>query len=169
MFFDIYEDLGISGHRYFIGNSGANEIIVLGSFPSTATAFESDQTTTCAKRIAEHNFFDGFILVNIYPVRLSYFDGNLDRHTGESNIEQIKRVLADHPMCKKIWACWGNKINEIDGLRDYLRELYRQIGGNDFEWLHFGGITKSGNPRTAIGNGYSNEFSRLDIENYLRI
>ncbi|MBI2419155.1 MAG: DUF1643 domain-containing protein, partial [Ignavibacteriales bacterium] len=65
----IYEKSTNNSARFVLGETGKKTIICIGVNPSTATPDKLDPTLESVKRIAKHNGFDGWIMLNIYAQR----------------------------------------------------------------------------------------------------
>ena len=57
--------------RYLLAKKGKNNLLVVGLNPSTADEANLDPTSKNIDRIARKNGYDGWLLVNLYPVRKS--------------------------------------------------------------------------------------------------
>ncbi len=55
--------------RYVLAKYETNPLIVFGINPSTATAEEKDTTISIVDRIAKKRGCDGYIMLNVYPIR----------------------------------------------------------------------------------------------------
>lgn len=167
--FDIYKATEDNLSRYTIGKLGSNMLFVIGTIPSTSTSTTSDQSTTCVSNISSKHGYDGFVLVNLYPVRKLNFQEPFDVEEKQNNINEIQEVLRNYPKCNTIWAAWGDNIDRNEEYRLMLKEIYSSIKAEAFNWVCFGGITSNGNPKSPIGNSYSNSFEKFDIKRYCYI
>ena len=78
--------LGNEKERYVLGQPGDKNILVFGVNPSTAVAGKDDPTIRKVRSISQHDGFDGWIMVNLYP-------GNIIVHTVK-HIMMIKYWIA---------------------------------------------------------------------------
>jgi hypothetical protein len=120
--YDIYQSTADDACRFALGRSGRRTLVVVGLNPSTATREKSDPTAAKVERVARAYGYDGFVLVNLCPVRAT------DCHTLpttvepgllEANLEAIGDVAAS-VQDLVLWAAWGAPIlmrvvSEIDG------------------------------------------------------
>ena len=67
--YDIYHSDQNDQWRYTLGRSGARPLLVIGLNPSTATQEKLDPTVTRVEKVAQQCGFDGFVMLNLYPVR----------------------------------------------------------------------------------------------------
>jgi hypothetical protein len=70
--FDIYEKNDDNSSRFLLGKSGKKKLFVIGLNPSTATDIKPDATITRVNKVAIQNGFDGFLMLNLYPLRATY-------------------------------------------------------------------------------------------------
>ena len=54
--------------RYMLGKKGKNTLICIGANPSIASGSECDATMNLLCAILENNGYDGFIMLNLYPL-----------------------------------------------------------------------------------------------------
>ena len=57
--------------RFLIGEKGEKELLAIGLNPSSANENTLDPTSKNIKAIAKNNGFDGWWIVNLYPIRTS--------------------------------------------------------------------------------------------------
>lgn len=118
--------------RYVLGEKGKNPIICIGVNPSTAIPGKLDRTLTKVKNIAKYNKYDGWIMVNVYPLRETKPD-NLsvvqDEKIAKCNIKKIKNLLKKYPN-SDIWCAWGNVIKKRKFLEEYSKEILKNIPSN---------------------------------------
>jgi hypothetical protein len=67
--YDIYQSTADDACRFALGRSGRRRLVVVGLNPSTATREKSDPTAAKVERVARAHGYDGFVLVNLCPVR----------------------------------------------------------------------------------------------------
>ena len=67
--YDIYHPDQNNLWRYTLGRSGSKPLLVIGLNPSTATPEKLDPTVTRVEKVAQQSGFDGFVMLNLYPVR----------------------------------------------------------------------------------------------------
>lgn len=106
--------------RFLIGEKGEKELLAIGLNPSSANENTLDPTSKNIKTIAKNNGFDGWWIVNLYPIRTSN-PKNLPKRVNKimnlKNIEFINEILiSPHYNFSSILCCWGNFVNK----RSYL-------------------------------------------------
>lgn len=140
-------------YRYILGTLGCKPLIVIGLNPSTATPEHPDPTIRRIKSISEHNGFDSFIMLNLYPQRATV-PANLDVECNsilhEENLKALrwslnyaKRIYMKDPI--PIWLCWGNQIKERTYLSECWLDMHNILLAQKAELLCIS-ITKDGQP-----------------------
>lgn len=166
--YDIYKVSG-KNIRFKLGKSGNNKLIVLSLNPSTATDEKADVTVSKVERISLLNSFDGFVLVNLYPLRKtspSKLPKWKNKNIYYENLSLIINFISkeEGPV---IWAAWGKDISLRTYLRESLKLIHKSVEKFQTEWIHFGSLTKDGHPRHPSRVSYRWNFSGFDIENYV--
>jgi hypothetical protein len=164
-------DLYVAGRgdrcRYVLGRAGRRMLVVVGLNPSTATREKGDPTVTKVERIARRSGFDGFVLVNLYPLRatdLRALPARADRHAYRRNLSLIRAHLA-RLRRPTIWVAWGADV----GTRHYLAAAARALlttPRHGARWLRFGPLTRSGHPRHPSRAPYRFHLEDFDVEAY---
>lgn len=111
--------------RFVLAKKGANRLIVIGFNPSTATEAHPDNTMQSVLRIATFNGYDGFIMMNVYPLRSTSpqdLPREIDGELHAANLRVIAQTLRENPTADILLA-YGNLIT----LRDYTRRCARDI------------------------------------------
>lgn len=168
--FDIYRANESDSERYALGTEGAKKLFVVGLNPSTATAEKSDTTVSKVRSVASNNQFQGFVMLNVYPLRSTdphQLPAEGSKETIAINVSQISEI-AQHTNNPVFWAAWGGDI----GIRPYLKEALAELNQAVLEvggsWVHFGTLTQSGHPRHPSRLAYAWEFSEFNVSEYLQ-
>src|SRR6185436_1839752 len=69
LMYDLYAPSADDRCRFALGRAGERKILVIGLNPSTATRDRSDTTVAKVDAVARHNGHDGFVMLNLYPLR----------------------------------------------------------------------------------------------------
>ena len=88
--------------RYALGEPGSYNLVVIGLNPSTATPEKPDPTIKRIRKIVEKESLNGWIMVNLYPMRTPKPDElpyTMDEKIVKKNIEK-RGYLVDE--CQKI-------------------------------------------------------------------
>ncbi len=171
--YDIYSNAHDDQWRFTLGRCGSRPLLTIGLNPSTATQERADPTVAQVERIAEDKGFDGFVMLNLYPVRATDFrELPADRNelAFTTNLGRIEATVArtSKSMSKPmIWAAWGESILHHDFFIDACVALIRRLRRHHVQWVHFGEITKSGHPRHPSRVTYAWKFSKFDADSYL--
>lgn len=167
--------------RYLLGKKGENNLFVVGLNPSNADAQNLDPTSRNIEQIAKQNGYDGWLLVNLYPVRQSKpaeLSIEADREIFWYNLHLIEQLMkTDQFKIKDAWLCWGDSIDSFN--HSYLKQaagyLYKKLVKFDLDYYCIG-RTRKANPchpsQQAINchlGGIENlQFINFNFKNYVR-
>jgi len=168
--YDIYSNAQNNLCRFTLGKSGSRKLLTVGLNPSTATKEKSDTTVAKVDGVAQRNGFDGFIMLNLYPVRSTDCKAlplDVDAEAFSENLNRIEALVADDPT-SVLWAAWGENIHARDYFVAAARELFARLQDYGTTWQHFGTLTKSGHPRHPSRLNYAWSFSKLDTPRYVQ-
>lgn len=164
--YDIYSSDNKDQWRYTLGKSGKRPLVIIGLNPSTATQEKGDPTVTRVERVAQQEGFDGFVMLNLYPVRATDYrklpvKANPDAFA--KNLDAIEGVVAG---LKKptIWAAWGASVLHHGFFLKARDELYERLAKYKPQWRRFGSLTANGHPRHPVYLSYSWQLGPFDIE-----
>ena len=150
--------------RYILGIAGERPLICFGINPSTARPGNIDPTIRSVSRIAKHNGYDSWIMLNIYPQRATDPDNihiNINLEIHDENLFYINEVLKLYKP-DELWASWGNLITK----RDFLMKCFEKISNvskqHGCNWITFGETNKSRHPRHPLYLKTSAEKYRFD-------
>lgn len=104
----IYKNNNDNTCRYVLGIPGDKPLICFGINPSTAEPGVLDNTMKSVDRIAKNNGFDSWIMLNIYPQRVTnpdYMNINVNDDICDENLRYIEEILSRGDVT--IWAAWG--------------------------------------------------------------
>ena len=113
-------------YRYCLLGKGKNPLIVLGLNPSTADNKNPDPTMRRVIGFMESNGFDGFLMINLYPLRTPspkiLKEKGFDEKIHKLNLHKIESYLSkiENP---SILLAFGSKIQEIKFLKKCLSEI----------------------------------------------
>ncbi len=148
-----------SGVRYALIKEGENPVIVIGFNPSTADEKSPDRTMQSVIRIASHNNYDGFVMLNVYPMRSTSPDllpGIPDETLHQKNIEILNHILEKYPSADVLVA-WGNLVYKRKYMQEFAAEIYDILRKTDRNILCID-ILKSGMPKHPL---YASSKSKL--------
>lgn len=166
--YDIYSNTQNDLWRFMLGKSGSRKLITIGLNPSTATKEKSDTTIAKVEKVARQAGFDGFIMLNLYPVRSTDFNALPEEVNAEAftdNLAKIEAVVAAE-FRPVVWAAWGENIVARKFLLAAGKELFGRLEKYDTSWQQFGSVTQSGHPRHPSRLHYAWQFSPFDTKNY---
>ena len=110
--YDIYRSTADDACRFALGRSGWRTLVVVGLNPSSATREKSDPTAAKVERVARAHGYDGFVLVNLCPVRVTdsrALPSTVDGKLLAANLRAIAEVVGAVEG-GTLWAAWGAPI-----------------------------------------------------------
>jgi len=168
--YDIYLSAGADRWRFTLGKSGRRKLLTIGLNPSTATRERSDPTASRVEQVAKRNGFDGFVMLNLYPVRATDFrelPHEADSSAFAANLEHVEAVVALEPGAI-LWAAWGEGILARGFFVEACAELVSRLEKRKVMWRCFGDLTVSGHPRHPSRLNYAWSFAPFDAASYVR-
>jgi hypothetical protein len=153
--------------RFALGTAGHFPLICLGLNPSWAEPDNLDPTTKSVERIAQHQNYNSWVMINLYPQRAIYpkdLHLRCDQSLHRTNLKHIENILILYPPV--IWAAWGTLIRIRPYLLDCLRDIYELSKNYDCDWITFGQLSKDGHPHHPLYLSKDSEMNEFDIEGY---
>lgn len=154
--------------RYVLRKEGQKMLIVIGVNPSKATDKMSDPTMTKVLGFADHNGYDGFLMLNLYPQRCTNpndLDKEMDEGLHQANLKHIASEISNMDSVSVLLA-FGDTITCRPYLKTCLKDVISLLMPKNPKWFQIGELTRNGNPRHPSRAGYC-AFSPLDINKYL--
>lgn len=104
--------LGDDKERYVIGQPGYYNMLIFGVNPSTATPGDNniDPTIRKVRNLLSETHYNGWIMVNLYPVRSTVpkaLPHEPDKKLLENNIKVLKAIQEAYTI-GAAWAAWGD-------------------------------------------------------------
>lgn len=166
--YDIYSNAKNDLWRFTLGKSGSRNLITIGLNPSTATKEKSDTTIAKVEEAARQAGFDGFVMLNLYPVRSTDFNALPEEVNAEAFTENLAKIEAVVAAESKpvVWAAWGENIMARKFFIAAGKELFGRLEKHGTLWQQFGSLTQSGHPRHPSRLHYAWKFSTFDTKNY---
>ena len=134
--------------RYALVQEGKRTLFVVGLNPSTADTNKPDPTMQSVLRIAEHNGFDGFIMINLYPYRATQpydLPENRDESLHERNIQKIRELLEGRSNVE-VWLAFGANANRRNYLIPCFNDIVKVFEPYNPKWYYINNLTKDGFP-----------------------
>lgn len=157
-------------YRYILGTRGENPLICYGINPSTAAPDALDNTLKSAERIALHNGFDSFIMLNVYAQRATAPDDmerNFNAHLHEENKKAFEYALTlCRGECPTVWAAWGNIVEKRKYLNLCLSEIIEIGNAHNAKWVSAGKISVKGHPHHPLYLKKDSPLDLFDMESY---
>lgn len=166
--YDLYANSSDDRSRFLLGRSGVRPIVVIGLNPSTATQAKPDTTLSKVEAVAFRTGHDGFMMLNLYPVRAT--DHTMLSHRADSkqmkrNFALIECIVAAQ-RGPTIWAAWGASIVARPFFVSAAMELVARLRRYAPRWQCYGPLTAGGHPRHPSRLRYAWRFSEFGADAY---
>ncbi len=155
--------------RYVLGTVGKNPLICFGINPSTAAPENLDNTVKSVQRIAHHNGYDSWIMLNLYPQRATNpndMHRSCDVAALQDNIREISRIIQQYDQ-PDLWVAWGTLIKKRPYLQHCLKQLLTELAGQTCNWVTIGELTKQGHPHHPLYLRTDSTIKPFDILAYV--
>ncbi len=152
--------------RYSLERKGNRMLYVFGVNPSTATDKKPDRTMQKVLGFAERNGFDGFAMMNLYPLRSTNpraLPKVMDEELHQRNLAEIKNVMSNS-RSPVVLLAFGDAIGAAPYLKKCLKDIVTTLQPLCPQWKQIGTPTKFGNPRHPSRAAYSLGFRDFDIK-----
>lgn len=159
-----------SEYRYILGTRGKNPLICIGINPSTARPDDLDNTLKSVERIALGNYFDSFIMFNVYAQRATDPDAmewTYNPLLHKENLEAFRYVLSISSK-PAVWAAWGTIIEKRPYLPDCVRDMVAAGEELGATWYCAGAVSKKGHPHHPLYLRKDEKLKPFDISAYLK-
>ena len=155
--------------RYSLEKQGSKMLFVFGVNPSTATDTKSDPTMRKVMKFAKNFGFDGYAMLNLYPLRSTNpyaLPKKMNEELHQKNLRYIKEVIGNAKNPVVLFA-FGNSINAAPYLRKCFKDITTMLRPLNPLWKQLGTLTKAGNPRHPSRAAYSLFLEDFDVTKYL--
>ena len=155
--------------RYALKKEGRNMLYVFGVNPSTATDKKSDRTMRKVKNFADKYGFDGYTMLNLYPLRSTKpyaLPKEINEELHQKNLRCIMELIGNEKNPVVLFA-FGNPINAAPYLRKCFKDIVTMLRPLCPRWKRLGILTKAGNPRHPSWAPSSSTLEDFDVEKYL--
>ena len=154
-------------YRYVLGTAGENPLICVGLNPSTARPGALDNTLKSVERVARHNGFDSFLMMNLYAQRATR-PGDMDREISDFlHQENLKAFAWLLEKTKTVWAAWGAVMETRGYLKDCMADFVKVGEAMGANWYSAGQRSKKGHPHHPLYLRKDSVFDSFDISEYL--
>lgn len=166
----IYKTNADNSARYVLGKYNDNPLVFFGINPSTATVNENDNTISIIEKIARKFGYDGYIMLNLCPIRATKISDTFVKTYCEKemliNLEYIKSVIKTD---QNIVAAWGGHITDRNYFLQSLTEINRIVNSINAKWICLS-KTKYGHPHHPTRIAYSKmDLIPFDMESYIKV
>lgn len=147
--------------RYSLIKEGEKMLIVVGFNPSTADDKRIDPTMRFVLGIAKFNGYNGFAMINLYPLRSTNPDNlpiEVDDDIVKENFSQINSLLERYPFADVLLA-YGNLVEKRSYTKTIANRLLELLHNKSRE-IYCLGKLKSGNPKHPLRTPYSTKLQK---------
>lgn len=155
--------------RYALKEDGVSMLYVFGVNPSTATDKKLDPTMRKVKKFAEKYGFDGYVMLNLYPLRSTNpkaLPKEMDEELHQKNLKCIKKEIGNTKNPVVLFA-FGDPINVAPYLRKCFKDIVTMLKPLCPQWKRLGTLTKAGNPRHPSWAPSTSTLEDFDVDKYL--
>ncbi|PCJ34667.1 MAG: hypothetical protein COA75_12855 [Cellvibrionales bacterium] len=154
--------------RFILGKPGARQLHVIGLNPSTANREKTDTTVAKVEQVALRHGHDGFVMANLYPLRVTNPQDLPIEHNARLSRRNILKIVdsfgVEPPL---VWAAWGVNISSRPYLLRACVKLHREVASRGGRWLYYGKLCQQGHPRHPSRLSYQWTFTEFDMSAYL--
>ena len=164
----IYENNEDNSCRYALGVKGNNVLFVFGINPSTAEPNKLDPTLRKVKSIAEHNNYDGWVMLNVYPVRETQFEKLPEVPDVEETVRNVKSIMETIGEEDEIdiWVAFGDLIDQKEYLLPCWKKIMDSIDKKEIRWF-VTALNKTGAPRHPLYQRNDCKLIEFDMKKFL--
>lgn len=163
------KQIGNDTIRYALVQESNRTLFVLGLNPSTADETKGDPTMKKVLGFARTNGHDGFVMLNVYPLR-STNPKNLpvefDNELHHNNLQIIKELITTYECCEVLMA-FGDNIKERAYLLKCLKDII-DIIPQGVTYYQIGNLTQQGFPRHPLYEPYQ-MFQSFEIDRFMEM
>lgn len=153
-------------YRYVLGTRGEKPLICIGLNPSTARPGALDNTLKSVERVARHNGFDSFLMMNLYAQRAT-IPGDMDREVcdflHQENLKAFRCLLGQ---TKAVWAAWGAVMETRGYLKACMRDFVSAGQELGAKWYTAGQRSRKGHPHHPLYLRKDSALEPFDAEAY---
>ena len=155
--------------RYVLGKYTNRPLIFFGINPSTANAEKNDNTISIIEHVCEMKQYDGYLMLNIYPLRATKIDSRFhtvcDSKISECNLKYISEKIYDGA---EVVAAWGTHICDREYFLNILESINGIIKDKKAKWICLC-KTKHGHPHHPTRLAYSKmTFEPFNMDEYIQ-
>lgn len=163
-----YEISSDNSARFTLGKYQHKPLIVFGINPSVATKDKNDRTISIVEKIALERKCDGYLMLNIYPLRATVIDDTFDAECNNALIEEnIKCIEKRIDKGAEIIAAWGTHICDRKFFVESLMLINEIVKRKNAKWIVLA-LTKQGHPHHPTHLAYEKmTFEAFDVDDYI--
>lgn len=154
-------------YRYVLGTRGDRPLICIGLNPSTARPGALDNTLKSVERVARHNGYDSFLMMNLYAQRAT-IPGDMDRELCDflhaENLKAFQFLLGQTNM---VWAAWGAVMETRGYLAACMRDFVQAGQKMGAQWYTAGQRSKKGHPHHPLYLRKDSTLDPFDVADYV--
>ena len=154
-------------YRYVLGTAGEKPLICVGLNPSTARPGALDNTLKSVERVARHNGFDSFLMMNLYAQRATRpcdMDSEVCDFLHQENLKAFSWLLQK---TATVWAAWGAVMETRGYLKACMAGFAEEGEKRGARWVSAGQRTKKGHPHHPLYLRKDSLFEPFDMAGYV--
>ncbi len=132
--------------RYVLGNLSSKNLYVILLNPSTASDTKHDPTSSFIKKIAFENGYNGWIILNLTPLRSAkphLLPHAIDNDLFERNLQIYNKYI---PEKSDVWLGYGDKSESRSYLQQSRKAILATLLNKKCTLYYCYGLSKMGNP-----------------------
>lgn len=154
-------------YRYVLGTRGDKPLICIGLNPSTARPGALDNTLKSVERVARHNGYDSFLMMNLYAQRAT-IPGDMDRELCDFlHAENLKAFQFLLGQTNTVWAAWGAVMETRGYLAACMRDFVQAGQEMGAQWYTAGQRSKKGHPHHPLYLRKDSTLDPFDVGDYV--
>lgn len=154
-------------YRYVLGTRGERPLICIGLNPSTARPGALDNTLKSVERVARHNGYDSFLMMNLYAQRAT-IPGDMDWEVCDFlHTENLKAFQFLLGQTRTVWAAWGAVMETRGFLRACMRDFVQAGQEMGAQWYTAGQRSKKGHPHHPLYLRKDSTLDPFDVGDYV--
>ena len=114
-------------------------------------------------RIATHNGYSGYLMLNVYPQRATNPEDlhkRINKAYHRQNVDAIVQAIHKYKV-DTLWLAYGDLIDHRKYFQRCLQEIYEALEIFDLNYVVAGTLTAKGNPRHPLYQAAKSQLEKL--------
>ena len=132
--------------RFILGELGVNTLYTVLLNPSTANDKKHDPTSSFVKNISQQHGYDGWCILNIYPLRSTkphLLPELIDNDLLKSNFNTFNKYISHNA---DVWLGYGDGVCNREYLQQSKKAILQILDKKECNLYYCRGLTIKGNP-----------------------